>query len=744
MKIAESLLRRELAIFADLGTDPPRIVDHDDRLVVGMFRDGEELQLQFMDRGAGKILERSSDGHVRTHASYRALLASERFGDLRRWATSQRIVLKEALGDVASMIHTRGVLSSNGSTVQLEALDDILVPKEHFADTVRVMLIDGPAGIGKTKFIEALALRRAESFLTHRRPLILHVESRGRVLTFLQDLIAFSLQRLRLQVTYDQVPILVRHGLVTLSIDGFDELGDPNGYDLAWGQVNELVGQIRGRGTLVLAGRETFIGAGRIKSKITSLKVKRDDVDALTLLPPDPNTAKSWLRTQGWTVEDLEAMEELFETGSYALRPFFLKHLSELEIAAEVRRESAGSPLGFLVELMITREAEKFGDTVDQILCTERRREFVTRFLREVARNLADEQTESLEAGSLAWLVEYVVPESLDTDTINILKNRAAVMAFLTNDARPGYRRFAQSQLHNYFLGEETLDVIAAGDIPKYIRRNILGADFLSTFSDLAHYLADTNPERLNGFFHSAGELVHGYMSVDRGARNLSACLVTMLPAMGDSTDLRIGPANIDEALMKGTAPPAVLAGVIVNQLDVRGADLQELTFKDATVVTLIVDETVRVSPSFPTPATIRNESHQTPMGTDIWERTSIEEWLGEHGWTDTNRTPDDDSSNDKCGRLLRLIHRACRSRTYWIPEDTKERHIYRFVRDPLWPEALELLRKHHLVREDTRAASGPGSRFIHIKRPMDILRNDDPEDHDIRGLYQSLSDQAR
>ena len=134
---------------------------------------------------------------------------------------------------------------------------------------------------------------------------------------------------------------------------------------------------------------------------------------------------------------------------------------------------------------MIDRESEKFGNTVNQVLCTERRREFVTHFLREVARNLADEQTEALEAGSLAWLVEYVVPESLDTDTVNILKNRAAVMAFLTNDARPGYRRFAQSQLHNYFLGEETLDAIASRDIPKYIRRNILGADFLSAFSDL-------------------------------------------------------------------------------------------------------------------------------------------------------------------------------------------------------------------------------------------------------------------
>ena len=681
MKIDESLLRRDLAIFADLGTEPPEIVIHGDRLVVRMFRNGEEVELQFRDNGAGAIVERSREGDVRTHASYRALLASERFGNLRRWAASQRIVLKEALGEVESMIRTGGVLSSNGSTLQIEALDELLVSGEHSADTVRIMLIDGPAGIGKTKFIEVLALRRAETFLTHRRPLLLHVESRGRVLTFLQDLIAFSLQRLRLLVTYDQVPVLVRHGLVTLSIDGFDELGDPNGYDLAWGQVNELVAQIRGRGTLLLAGRETFIGAGRIKTKLTSLKGAYESVDALTLLPPEPATAKNWLLNRGWTVEDLEAAEELFETGSYALRPFFLTQLAEQETAAEVRRKSAGSPLGFLVELMIAREAGKFGDSVERVLCAEERREFVIRFLREVARNMADDHTESLEAGSLAWLVDYVVPESLDTDTVNILKNRAAVLAFLTNDATPGFRRFAQSQLHNYFLGEETLYAIASRELPKYVRRNILGADFLAAFSDLAHYRADTTPEHLDAFFASAAELAHGYLSLDRGARNLTACLVTMLPAMGVSENLRLGPVDIDEALMKGTAPPAVLDGVVVNQLDIRGADLQELTFRNATVVTLIVDETTRVPPSFPTPATIRNESHQAPTGTDIWERPVIEEWLDGHGRASAGQPQMDDPSSDKCVQLLRLIHRACRSRTYWIPEDKKERHIYRFVR---------------------------------------------------------------
>ena len=92
----ERTLQRDLALFADLGTDPPRMMPpHNGRLVARMFRGGEELQLEFHANGSGKVLERPlGGGEPRTHASYKALLASERFGNLRRWADSQRTLFK--------------------------------------------------------------------------------------------------------------------------------------------------------------------------------------------------------------------------------------------------------------------------------------------------------------------------------------------------------------------------------------------------------------------------------------------------------------------------------------------------------------------------------------------------------------------------------------------------------------------------------------------------------------------------
>ena len=237
-------------------------------------------------------------------------------------------------------------------------LDDYLVSQTSPEQSVQITLIDGPAGIGKTRFIESLAGSRAKNFLVNRRPLILHVQSRGRVLTFLQDLIAFSLQRLRLSVTFDQLPILVRHGLVTLAIDGFDELGDPNGYDLAWSQVGELVNQVRGNGTLILAGRETFIGRERMTKQITSLQNDRDLINSFSLQPPNRKPQEPGSEEEDGPTTTSVQSRSCLKWGSYALRPFFLSQLADPDVVSTIRDDPTGNPLSFLVNLMVNREAD--------------------------------------------------------------------------------------------------------------------------------------------------------------------------------------------------------------------------------------------------------------------------------------------------------------------------------------------------------------------------------------------------
>ena len=439
--VESARLLEELAVFSDLGVDPPSLFESGVDYLVRIIRLGRATTLRFEARGDGPVTETVDDVTI-NHASYRALLASERFGQLRQWADVQAAVLERA-GQEKPLIQLQGYVASIESVTGTDALDDLLVGKPGPAGRlVDVMLIDGPAGIGKTFLIEALAYRRARSFVQHQRPLILHVQSRGRILTFLQDLIAFSLQRLRLSVTFDQLPILVRHGLVTLAIDGFDELGDPNGYANAWAQVDELLQQVRG-GTMILAGRESFIGRDRLFAKLNSLDAEREVVDSLTLRLPDVGSARDWLRRQGWSDNLFELLSEFFVEGSYALRPFFLSKIADADLAGAVANNEFGPTLSFLVNAMVERETDKFHAQVEAAMDVDARAEFIRRFLSEVAREMAENQTEALDETTIRWLAESAVDEGVPEEVSRLLQNRALAMVFLTVDERRGYLRFA-------------------------------------------------------------------------------------------------------------------------------------------------------------------------------------------------------------------------------------------------------------------------------------------------------------
>ena len=743
MNIDSSRLRDEMAVFADLGTPVPQIERKGQTLVFRMFRNGDEITLGFHEFGKGKVVERCGDDR-RNHASYGALLASERFGDLRRWARIQSMLLRESLADIRSDkgIEVKGSLADDhNSRLNSEQLDERLVAPQH-EDSTKVMLIDGPAGIGKTKFIEMIALARADAYASRRKPLILHVQSRGRILTYLQDLIAFSLQRLRLFVTFDQLPILARHGLVTLAIDGFDELGDPNGYNNAWSQVNETVSQLRGQGTLILAGRETFIGIKRLEAALTELR-EQDSIDGFTLQPPSADEAKNWLRRKKWRRTDIENISDLLDTGSYALRPFFLAHLADREIASSLRESKGSNLIPILVDVMLRREAGKFGNAVDAALDEGERRQFAHRLLSETARNMADEQTEVIDEIFLAWLVEAALPKQVDPDILALLKNRAGVIAFLTTDDSPSNRRFAHTQLLNYFLSTAAIDALENDDVPKFVRRNVLSADFLGVFVDVFQHVARTKPERCWRFFRRATELAGNYQSIDRGARNLGAWLIAALPTMADIADagdvLQLGRLDVDETIMRGTLGRSTIRSVAVNQLDIRATDLGESTFESCTVNTAIVDGGTRVSPSFPIPQRLRLQNGDTTYD-DMWDPAEIRDWLDNRGHKPADiRQPIRSMRHEM---MLRLLERACRSSSFWIPEETKTR-VDRFVNDPVWPEVLEVLDHHGFIRERKLAVSGPNSRFVHIRQPERILAHD-PDDGEVEKLYEALVDAAR
>jgi hypothetical protein len=723
-------LRDDISVFADLGTDPPVIVESPKQSVVRFVRLGEPTELEIASSG---ILERVGQEGEYKHASVRALLASDRYAALRNWAAQQALLLQQEVENVGSLIEQKGTVNNNIDEVGIEAVDDLLMQTQPSGST-RVLLIDGPAGIGKTNFILNLALRRAVGLNKNHGSLILHVESRGRQLSYIYDLVAFSLQRLRSSVTFDQIPVLVRHGLITIAIDGFDELADPNGYNLAWAQVNELVRSVRGQGTLILAGRETFIGRKRVQQDIGELREGIDLVESFTLSAPSPTQAKKWLSDQGVTEEQIARVEGLLERGSLALRPFFLKQLADPSLIARLEQVNEGSALHFLIEAMISREATKFGGEVDEALSVQEREGFVRAMMLEVARDMADNQASSVSETTLAWAVEIATPRQVPQSVEFLLKNRASYLGFLTVDSRPRHLRFYHEKFQEYFLASVVIDTVSRLEMPKFVTRNIFGTSFLETLASVL----EAAPVISRGKFQAGAlSLLRSSSAFDRGRKNIASFLLATLHLVEADDPVVLSDLEIDEARLLGNVSSAILNRCIVSQLDVRDADISALDFQDSNIFTLIVspDSLVLDGKLAPHRLVIVHGGEEKIES----DAKSIEEWLSFHSLNPPEEQTGLLSSQYNEHPLVRLLGRAARMRQYWLRRGD-DKYADRILNDDQWDRLARLLNENNLITVEKRDASGTDSTFFHIKHAQEIL-SEDASNPNVVAFYAAMQE---
>lgn len=727
-------LLADFSPFADIGEDAPKVSEQKGKFAVNFTRDGRELKLVF-DAASGTVQSTLGKGATKKHSSIATLLASDLFANLRRWSEVQRELLAREL-DFRRIIPINAVTHSENHISNIDDVSKLLGTSERPADATEVLLIDGPAGIGKTNLISQLALTRADSYKTTPTPLILHIKSRGRVLSNLEDLMAFSLQTIRSTVTYDQIPVLLRHGLIVAAIDGFDELGDPNGYDTAWAQLSELIATVRGKGTLILAGRDTFISRARLLKDVSSLRESVDVVHGLTLLLPSPQQAKEWLKIHNWTEQNflIPSVSVLLEDRSFALRPVFLKLLAEQIKPKEIKGEHESFLTPFLLRNIISREAKLFGKSVQAIIPLPQMEHFVTSFMLETAREMADMQTESLDGATLSWIAEAALGDGFPQEIVGLIKHRASVIALLVNDERPGHKAFVHTHIQNYYLARVAIEAISTGDTPKFIRRNILGAEFLSTFVDVASEYFSLNPSLIGDFLGRAQNLAQTYPHLDRGGRNIGALLLASLQNVTSKDEAYFAGFQVDDAVVRGTAGPATINEVVIHQLDCRQADLSSLIFKNSSVTNLIADEASRFPLSIPLPNVLILEN-----GSQVTDVEKITQWLEVRG---RSAKPETNSVvpvkvREHC--IYALLGRVCRMHRYWLRQGDGDVYAERILKDDNWPTLSTVLNQNGFLRIEKRAASGSPSPFYHIKYSHRLL-SESPSDPEVVKFFRDLA----
>lgn len=699
-----AVIAEDLRVFSDLGTDFHVFDAEDGATRYLMTLDAKPATITIAPDGAINL---AHGNQVQNFANIQSLLSDPKFGDLRRWASQQATLLHE--------YDSFDAVTIDGELVVADIPDERRnLPSDQFADFLAeltdheldVIVLDGPAGIGKTTQIKRIAQSRAAGFTTLRRRLLLHVESTGRALQNLDDLIAGSLQRIRARPTYDQLRVLVKHGLITLVIDGFDELTDASGYQLAWSQVRALLDAVRGQGQVILSGRETFISLSQLKTALPILDTHGIRTIEYRLIEVTPDTAKQWLIKNGIRQENLDRpqMLELLSTGSYGLRPFFLARISESAVVEAIDSSTEIDLLSILIDALIRREQGKFGEDISQKIGADRLGQYVRAVSEEIARDMADNQSEVLPNENISWISDMCLPADIDQNLRATLINRAGQLPFLTPDQERQTTRFAHRQFFVSFLGSNAVRAVAQGEVPKYLRRNLLGPEFLESFPTLLRALP---ADLVKTFRDSAFFLGAQLGSTDRGSGNLAALALAAACEYPPAAILEMRYVYIETLYLRGEVPSIELKAVNIGTLHAESADLSKVCFlNDCKISALHVDKFTKCSKNIPLPVWL-----ELP-GKTLYNPKLIAAHLqgvNEPGVTNTDIPFDRE-----------LLYRIQRYRPFWLRiDDDNLAHSGRKILDhPDWEKAFEWLEANDLVRVDERPeVSGSRATFVHFRQ---------------------------
>ncbi|MEA5159817.1 NACHT domain-containing protein [Cereibacter johrii] len=694
--------------FADPFTDFEDSQQPDGTRRVRMFLRAEPVVLEFDT--ADRILLTCPEGEIR-FANFRSMLASEHFADLRLWASLQSQFLKAQLGDEReNPLPVVGEwIDGAGSRKEITAMEVDGQLKARQEAKLHVLVIDGPAGMGKTSQIRQIALKRAENFARDQGRLFLHVESRGRVLQFLEDLISSSLHHIRVKPTARQLKVLVKHGVVVLALDGFDEFADPSGFQRAWAQLGDLFEEVSGSGQILLAGRETLVTREKLLVEVPRLRAPDCILDEFKLKEVNVTDAREWLVARGipepWI--DSPRVRPVLEQGEVGLRPFFLALLAKKDIYKWLNKNRRSDVLSIMIDVLFERE---FDGKIDAKTVEHFGKDTIRTFLRQVcediARDMADNQSEMLPAVNIEWIAEMSLPEEVSQDWKNLLTHHCMRLPFLVNEEGSSAMRFSHRQFFVFFLGADAMRSVARKDVPKYLRRNVLGSEFLEAF--LKVVLTLTQPER-EAFRDAAIEILPTLQAYDRSRGNLAALLIPVTAECPPQGPVYISSVSIDELSLRSSMPEVHFRNVTITTLRVQRADIRQFQFGEAcAIVTLQSDAMSRLPAAMPLPNWL-----ETPRCT-LHSPDEIKQFLfGPRPETKAQAVREIPFDLD-------LIDRVLRYRPFWLCNDidSAEPSGLRILNHPEWDAFLEYLSERRLVRIDNNLQNaGPNAIFYHFKQ---------------------------
>lgn len=687
----------DIARFCDPFTEP-KTKTTSKCVKLALCRNGRDLAFE-IDEATGRIESKHRRG-VFPHVA--SLLASEEFANLQQLAKTQLRGARQDNREIPIRI------KFEGAYVEGAELSTYINSK---VSALRLLLLDGPAGIGKTYQIEKLVTSQADLVSKHRAVSpVLHVSSKGRRLSNLSDVLASSTQQLNASFGAAQVPTLVRRGLVIVAIDGFDELVDAQGYEDSWAALRSFLDDVGSSGTVLLAARDTFVDEQELLDKIGE-ESSRITLSIAHLQTSTADCAVDWLRgAPSWKSEDLDSdiTREYLSEGSYALRPFFLRELQEARGWKEVSDVGLRT---YLINRMLHRESVLIAQQLGGVKAEDIKPRLAS-LLEEIALEMGAREIDWIERDYLGFMTQYAFDGVLGEEAKKKLAHKSGTFAFLEVTEDPGRRSFSHSEIRNYFLGSALLVSIAEGTIPSVLRRAALTAEHVEVFAEVF----ESRPKQAR----KALEVLQQEFGFASGGDSFSANLGALL-IMGSGLGLvsRLDYLDVIDATFCGGSPDLLINEGRIGRLDARGADLSMLRITESLIDTLVIDSSTVFAGEL---LGVENLEVRASEASELIRGAErVAQFIADY----VERHRREVGPNPYVALLDKIARRVVRQ--HYLRERGGDDEGAFLLESQYWPPLRALLNEHgflEVVRN--KQMKGVNSNLIRVKRARSILERSD------------------
>lgn len=583
------ILKKEIASFAD---DENEVI-FERSGAVAFERQGQMIDFQLIDK-EGAIFVNYNNIHI----PYKKFLAKE----LAKLDILAHKILQKEKNEIiyvdpsATLVKTREKIKNNALEILNEECSTPL-----FAGT-KISFVTADAGHGKTALLKQYQHVQAKKYSEDNASFLFwHIDLHGRDLVRLNEAIMYELGELRFSgLYYSSIITLIKHNLIILGIDGFDELAAEIGGETALGSLTGLVSKMNGSGTLIAASRRTFFNT-QDYLKRTGILRRNIDADCEFNEVKIHNWEKkqcieylSYYFNKQEAESEYENMLSLLKSETHPLleRPYLFTKLVQYSYDSKVSPSrfisSGGNTLigiNEVIEAFVGREVFKWKDTDKETGKPYIDFDQHIRLLSEIAQEMWTNQKDVISIETIQFLLtilfeEWKIEGRIQPLVIRMADSHALLIPVESKDR---YRKFDHEEFKNFFVARALEQILI-----KAVKQNDFSrVHYFLSIAQLPDSVAQYLSKRIDSSIILS--LVEGLLSIKKQEWKptyLQPNIGTLLPYILDGF-------NPDEMLIIGdkiTFSSLIFENKTLENIEFKGCSFINISFKNTSLKNITFD----------------------------------------------------------------------------------------------------------------------------------------------------------